>query len=166
MTSAVIAHKVLVGGVEVCDNATCTLPGLDFGANELKGAGILGTLSTTSPYMLGEMTTSFTARRCSKELSQILKGGKIDIEYRFVEDTTTTDGKVLPEGTKIFQSGYLTKYEMGKVESGSARDVSAEFNIVRYREIIEGEEKICIDKLANVFKVDGKNILAQYQSRL
>lgn len=166
MTSSVVAQKVLVGGIEVADNASCTLPSVEFGGTELKGAGILGTLSVTSPMQLGELTTSFTARRFSNEMSQILNGSRVEVEYRFVEDTTATDGKIFPEGTKIFITGYLTKLEMGKVESGSARDSSAEFNVIRYREIVEGVEKICIDKLSCVFKVDGNNILAEYQNRL
>lgn len=166
MTSSVVAQKALIGGVEVADNATCTLPTIEFGTSELKGAGILGTLSISSPMQLGELTTSFTARRFNDEMPQILKGSRVEGEYRFVEDTTATDGRIIPEGTKIFYTGYLTKLEMGKVESGSPRESSAEFNLLRYREIIEGVEKICIDKLANVFRVDGKNILADYQNRL
>lgn len=164
--SMVVAQKALINGSEIGDNTTVTLPSFEFGGSEVKGGGVSGTLTIPSIAQIGEMTTSISARNFGLEIKDMVTNDAVEIEYRFLEDAVTNDGKKFPAGTKIFMKGWLAKLEGGKIESGSPRETTAEYNIFRYREVRDGEEYLCIDKLKPTFRVGGKNLRAEIDDNL
>lgn len=159
MTGAVVAQKLLANNVECADYVSCTLPTIEHGASEIKGAGIIGSYNMTSAYNLGEMTASFTGRNFTKQISHFVVNGVIEIELRFGESVYSTDG-IYDEGTKIFIRGQLAKFETGKIENNTPREQSFDINVIRYREVVAGVETLLIDKLASVYKVNGVDILS------
>lgn len=156
---------MLINNVVVGDYVSCTLPSIEHGASELKGAGILGNYNMTSAYNIGELTASFTGRNFVKQVSQFVTNGLVDVELRFGEGIFLTDS-IIPEGTKIFIKGQLAKYEVGKLENNTPREQSFDVNVIRYREVTEGIETLLIDKLACVYKVNGVDLLKDIMSLL
>ena len=155
ISGSVIAHKLLADNIEIDDNVSCELPSIEFESTEVKGAGILGTVDMPSPAQIKAMSFKSSSRSVNTKTAALAKTGKQSLELRFARDVIKSDGTVIPASTKIFITGVVKKYEPGKVEQGSTMDGSVEFEVLRYRQVIEGEETLLIDKFNYQYVVNG-----------
>jgi Phage tail tube protein FII len=166
ISGSVIAHKLLADNVEIDDNVSCELPSIEFDTTEVKGAGILGTVDMPSPAQIKPMSYKISSRSINKKTTALAKTGKQSLELRFARDVVQSDGTVIPGSTKIFITGICKKYEPGKVEQGSTMDGSLEFEVIRYRQVIEGVETLLIDKFAYQYVVNGVDYMAAIRAIL
>lgn len=155
ISGSVIAHKLLADNAEIDDNVSCGLPSIEFETTEVKGAGILGTVDMPSPAQIKAMNFKINSRSVNKKTAALAKTGKQNFEIRFARDVVQSDGTIIPASTKIFITGITKKYEPGKVEQGATMDGSMEFEVLRYRQVIEGEEVLLIDKFNYQYVVNG-----------
>lgn len=162
----VIAHKLIADGVEIDDNISCTLPSIEVQTGEVKGAGILGQIDMPVTGQIGSMTFAVSMRSINKNAANLIKPGIQNIELRFVKDTVTADGQTVPEGTKIFIAGIGKKYEPGKVEISATMDGSIEFEVLRYRQVINGVETLLVDKQNFIYKVNGVDYMEKIRATL
>ena len=162
----VIAHKVVVDGKDVDDNVSCQLPSIEIQTGEIKGAGILGTIDMPATGQVGSMTFSMSQRSINKNAADLAKPGIQNIELRFNQDVRNSNGQIVPEGTKVFISGVNKKYDPGKVESNATMDGSIEFEVLRYRQVVNGVETLLIDKLNYIYKVNGIDYMEKVRATL
>lgn len=162
----VIAHKLLADGVEIDDNVSCQLPSIEVQTGEIKGAGILGTIDMPVTGQVGSMTFTINMRSINKNAANLAKPGTQNIELRFARDVVNANGQVIPEGTKIFISGFNKKYDPGKVESPTTMDGSIDFEVVRYRQVINGVETLLIDKRNYIYKINGVDYMQKIRAAL
>lgn len=165
-SGSVIASKLLIDGNEVADNVSCQLPSLETQTTELKGAGIMGSIDLPSSGQLSGLTFTINLRSVNKNSGDIMKPGIRNIELRFSRDVMTDEGMAIKEGTKIFLTGYNKKYDPGKVESPSTMDGSAEYEVTRYRIVVDGYETLLIDKLNYIYKVNGVDYMESVRAAL
>lgn len=166
ISGAVVAHKYFDNGVEIEDTVSCQLPSIENGTTEVKGAGILGTLDMPSSAQLNAMTFSASMRSMNKTNLSCAAPGVHNIELRFVKDTKTDDGEMVPEGTKIFVTGVFKKNDPGKVEINGTMDGSIEYEVLRYRIVIAGEEILLIDKVNYIYKVNNVDYMEKIRAAL
>lgn len=166
ISGAVVAHKYFDNGVEIEDTVSCQLPSIENGTTEVKGAGILGTLDMPSSAQLNAMTFSASMRSMNKTNLSCASPGVHNIELRFVKDTKTDDGEMVAEGTKIFVTGVFKKNDPGKVEINGTMDGSIEYEVLRYRIVINGEEVVLIDKVNFIYKVNGIDYMEKIRAAL
>jgi len=166
ISGAVIAHKVLLESEEIDDNVSCQLPSIEVQTSELKGAGILGAIDMPVTGQINSMTVSLSSRGINKKAAAFAKPGFLNLELRFARDTVTADGQMIPQGSKIFISGTNKKYDPGKVENGATMDGSVDLEVLRYRQVINGEETVLIDKRNYVYKVNGVDYMQKIRSIL
>ena len=166
ISGAVIVHKALVDGTEVGDNVSCQLPSIETATSELKGAGILGAIDMPSSGQINAMTFAMNLRSINKNSGLLAKPGLRNIELRFARDVVTSGGQTIPEGAKIFITGINKKVDPGKVEQGATMDGSADFEVLRYRQVIDGIETLLIDKLNYIYKVDGVDYMQAIRQML
>jgi len=166
ISGAVIAHKLLVDNQEISDNVACQLPKIEIDTAEVKGAGILGTIEMPATGQLGSMVIKMDFRATNKNIAGLAKNGKQNLELRFVKDTVTATGSVAPEGSKIFATGIVKNYDLGKVEDNSTQECSFEFEILRYRQVTAGKEVLLIDKQNYIYKINGVDYMQQIRSLL
>lgn len=162
----IIAHKLLDDGVEIDDNVSCQLPSIEAQTGEIKGAGILGSIDMPVTGQIGSMTFTINMRSVNKNSSRLARPGVHNLELRFVRDVVTADGQTIPAGTKIFISGLNKKFDPGKVEPPTTMDGSADFEVIRYRQVIEGNETLLVDKRNYIYKVDGIDYMQQIRQAL
>ncbi len=160
ITGNVVAHKLLVDAEEIEDNVSCQLPGIEFQTSDVKGAGILGSISMPMAGQMNSATFSAALRSVAKKAGSLGKLGIRNIELRFARETITSKGDLVPEGTKIFISGILKKLDHGKVESGASMDANAEWEVIRCRQVVDGKEVLLWDKQNYIYKIDGQDQLA------
>lgn len=162
----VIAHKLLADGVEIDDNVSCQLPSIEVQTGEVKGAGILGSIDMPVTGQIGSMTFTINMRSINKNAANLAKPGIQNIELRFARDVVTPDGQVIPEGTKIFITGINKKYDPGKVEPPTTMDGSIDFEVIRYRQVINGVETLLIDKRNYIYKINGVDYMQKVRQAL
>jgi phage tail tube protein FII len=73
---------------------------------------------------------------------------------------------MVPEGTKVFISGINKKYDPGKIETPATMDGSADFEVLRYRQVINGVETLLIDKRNYSYKINGVDYMQKIRSTL
>jgi P2 family phage contractile tail tube protein len=166
ISGSVIADKLLSDGMEIGDHVSCQLPSIEKATAEMKGAGIMGTIDMPMTGQFNSMVFVINTRSINKNSVELIKPGPQRLELRFLRDVLQSDGTMIPQGTKIFITGINKKYDPGKVERATTMDGSTEFEVLRYRQVIEGRETLLIDKLANVFKVNGKDYMSEIRAAL
>lgn len=166
MSGTVLAHRFFDNDEEVADNVSCQLPSLEFATGEVKGAGVLGTLDMPSSGQLNAMTFSASMRSINKSAINVSSPGVHNIELRFSKDQFTGDGQSVPIGTKIFVKGVFKKFDPGKVEDGATMDGTIEYEVLRYRIVIDGDEVLLIDKINYIYKVNGIDYMEKIKAAL
>lgn len=151
----VINHRVLVGNTEVDDVTSITLPNLEQQTVDLNGAGIMGTISMPTTGQIGSLELSIAYRSLSRSVLRLQRPGNQNIEVRFVKDYMDRNGQMLPQGAKVFATGVLKSSEGGNIENNGAIEGSVTYEVLRYRVIVDGVETLLIDKLNNIYRVDG-----------
>lgn len=165
-SGTVIASKLLVDGKDIDDNVSCQLPSLETQTTELKGAGIMGSIDMPSTGQFSGLTFTVNLRSINKNSGELLKPGIRNIELRFARDVITSEGTAIKEGTKIFITGINKKFDPGKVEEPTTMDGSAEFEVIRYRIVVDGYETLLIDKLNYIYKVNGVDYMESVRAAL
>ncbi|WP_101549009.1 phage major tail tube protein [Anaerotruncus massiliensis (ex Togo et al. 2019)] len=158
ITGAVGAMNILAGGREIGDATSVTLPDIERPTTEIKGAGIMGTFAMPISGQVNAMTASVAVRAANAD-KRYLVGNNVDLEIRFAFDCRASDGTLFVAGTKIFLRGHTTKIGSGKAEPGSTRDETYDYSVVRYREVVDGEETLLVDQIAGRFVVGGKDLM-------
>lgn len=166
LSGNVIAQKLLDDGQEVDDNVSCTLPSVEHEAADMKGAGILGTINMPSTGQISSMVVSFAMKSINKNAASLARPGLHNLEIRFVKDVMTSSGQMVPQGSKIFITGVQKKYDPGKVENSSTMDGSIDFEVIRYRQVIDNVETLLIDKKNYIYSVNGVDYMAQVKAAL
>jgi P2 family phage contractile tail tube protein len=166
ISGSVIAHKFFADGVEIDDQVSCQLPSIEKPTTEIKGAGILGSIDMPITGQLNSMTFTVNSRSINKNASNLAKPGLQNLELRFVRDVMQNDGSMVPEGTKIFITGINKKFDPGKVEASSTMDGSIEFEVLRYRQVINGQETLLIDKVNSIYKINGIDYMEKVRAAL
>lgn len=162
----IIAHGLYDDGIKIDDNVSVQLPPIELQSSEVKGAGIMGTIDMPSFGQVGSMLFTVNMRSINKNASNLAKPGMHNLEVRFVKDVITANNQKIAEGSKIFISGMNKKYDPGKVENGTTMDGSSDFEVLRYRQVINGEETVLIDKKNYIFKVNGVDYMEQIRAAL
>ncbi|RGX53818.1 MULTISPECIES: phage major tail tube protein [Anaerotruncus] len=170
-----MSQKVIIGAVgsmvveanghESTNVTSVTFSDVERPTSEIKGAGIMGAFALPISGQVSPMTASISLRAAGSDKKYFV-GDNVDLEVRFVNDCRSTDGALFVAGTKIFMRGHTTKISNGKGEPGSTRDETIEYSVVRYREIVDGEETLLVDQIANVFRVGGKDLMATVRRTL
>jgi P2 family phage contractile tail tube protein len=166
ISGSTIAHKLLSDGKEIDDNVSCQLPSIEMQTSEIKGAGILGSIDMPITGQINSMVFSINARSVSKNNSNLAKPGMQNLELRYLKDVISANGSKIPEGTKIYISGVNRKFDPGKVETGASMDGSIDFEVIRYRQVIDGVETLLIDKRNFIFSVNGVDYMKRIRTTL
>lgn len=162
----VIAHKLIADGIAIDDNISCQLPSIDTQTGEIKGAGIMGAIDLPSTGQIGSLTFTVNMRAINRSSVNLAKPGVQNIEVRFVKDVLNANGQMVSQSGKVFITGINKKYDPGKVESTTTMDGSAEFEVLRYRQIIDGVETLLIDKRNYIYKVNGIDYMEKVRATL
>lgn len=166
ISGSVIAHKLIADGAETYDNVSVQLPSIEKSTTEMKGAGIMGTIDMPMTGQFNSMVFTINTRSINKNSVELIKPGPQRLEIRFLRDVMLPDGSMIPQGSKIFITGVNKKYDPGKIETSATMDGSIEFEVLRYRQVIDGKETLLIDKLANIFKVNGIDYMSEIRASL
>ena len=159
----VVADTVYADSVLVAKDVAFTLPGLEFVTADVQAMG-----NMTEPLigLLENMELAITKIGVDMGLSRLNRLQKQNLEFRWVQNVVKSDGTTKPEGCKAFVRtlpGALP--ELG-VEVGSATEAESTFNVTRQQIYADGYEMMCVDRLSQILRVDGKDYMSTINNLL
>lgn len=158
----ILADTVYCGTKCVAEDVTVNLPDVEFITSEIKAGG---TFAIPGP-ITNAMSSTVSKVGIDNGLFSLLGLESKTLEYRFVHNVLSADGDITTQGCKAFLRGIPTKIPGGAVEPGSSWSGDVEFSISRYQLFVNGEEKILIDKLKNICKINGVDYAKDLRSLL
>lgn len=148
--------------------ASVQLPSLEMKSSTLTGAGISGDIDSITPGHFGPMPITFTWRTApTQEAVQLMKPKAHLIDFRgVVQLFDKTTGTYKNIGKKVTVRAFPKKLDLGKAEPSSTMDATNEMECTYLKIAEDGKTMIEIDKLNNIYVVDGTDYLADYRSIL
>ena len=147
---------------------TVQLPAFELASNTFKGAGAGGEVNVPSPGMMGAMTATVSVPVAYSELVDFFElGATKTLDLRAdvtVSDPSTHELLRVPDRWVI--KGPISKADPGKVEGASASDASFEVQVYYARHWLDGDEVLEWDAFNSVYKVNGRDLLADTRRNL
>ena len=154
----VVADTVYADKQLVAKDVAFTLPGIVFLTADVKA---MGDMTVPLIGLLENMELAITKIGLDKGLSRMNRLEKQNFEFRWVQNVVKADGSQKVEGCKaLVRTLPGSTPEMG-VEVGSASEHENTYNVTRMVIYVGGVEFLCVDRLASVLRVDGKDYMGQ-----
>ena len=134
-----------------------TLPDFEPSSETVTGAGILGEIDDPTVGYFGNQELEIPFRLLDKETADMMDMTKaVQLEIRGAQQTTNTEGDIEFRPMRVVVRGRGGKLTTGKVKAGSPMDNVA----IRYV-AEDGKTVVELDKLNEVYKVNGVDVLAK-----
>jgi phage tail tube protein FII len=159
----VVADTVYADGVLVAKDVSFTLPGIEFLTADVQA---MGNLTVPLIGLLENMELTITKIGVDMGLSRLSKLEKQNLEFRWVQNVVKSDGSQKNEGCKAFVRtlpGALP--ELG-VEVGSATEAENTYNVTRQQIYTNGTEYMCVDRLSQILRINGKDYMSEINNLL
>jgi P2 family phage contractile tail tube protein len=140
----------------VTDTSSYKRPSLEMLTDTVKGAGIMGEIDLPTISQLGSMEAEISFKKSNKKAVELFSQKSHNLEIRWASDALdSSNGSMKTEANKEIIKGIPKKLDLGNIETNTANEGTLTFEIVYFQYIINGAAVIEIDKLNNVFKING-----------
>lgn len=117
----------------------------------------MGTMTMPDWSRVAHMETAITKIGVDKGLAAMSKPGAKNLEFRGVQPITDANGNVKNVGVKAFIKGYSNKIPSIGVSVGDPSEGELTYATTRYQLFVDGQEMWCIDRLAGICRIAGKD---------
>lgn len=140
------------------DTTSYTRPELAMLTDGVSGSGIMGEIDMPTQGQLDSMEVEVVLNKTNARVIEMFAPGAHKMEARWVTNVlNSATGKSAIQANKEIIT-YLPKtLAMGEVVNNETNEATLTGEVLTYQYIIDGKEVIKIDKLNNVFKVNGKD---------
>ena len=159
-----VMFRVLENDAVVDDVVAVGLPNVAMVTTEFPTG--LGVINRPSGVYMEGMEYSLTVRGGTREIERMKRPGEINHTISFVRDYVDRKGQTIPAGTKVFITGYFKSAASMTVRPNEPSEMEMTFEAIRYRNTYEGREITLIDKIAEIWRVDGVDYVAPYKNKL
>lgn len=137
-------------------NLTDTIEGAGTGGNlEVAAIGLTDKMDIKIPYVtLGE--DIFTMMNPNEATDIMLSGA--------IQGTDNATGKIVYSQVSISVRGTVKTFTPGSVKAGAKMESSVTLALSRYKIVVDGITKLEIDKMNNVYTVNGVDVLKEVRN--
>lgn len=164
----ITAFRVYKGNGAILGVATAESPQVSFITETVSGSGIAGEYESSATGMPSSMTLKLTFNSQTKDFYQLMEIDEDNqIELRAsqqVADQTTGLKKHLPLRVSALYD--LKSASLGSFETGKKMGNEQELELMRLLVELDGKEVLLIDKLNMMYRVNGRDKLAQIRSNI
>lgn len=160
---AVVADTVYADNQLVAKDVSFTLSGLSFLSADVQA---MGNMSVPVIGLLDNMQLTIKKIGLDLGLSKMNQLKKQSIEFRWVQSVVKSDGSVEQEGCKAFVRTMPSAIPDIGVDVGSASEMESTYNVTRQQVFCNGKEILCVDRLANILRVNGTDYMSNITSLL
>lgn len=163
-----IAYRVYKDGKSLLGTSTVELSEISFLSETLSGSGIAGEMEVPTLGMTGPLSATFNWISQNRDYFSVLDvSASTNLELRAaVQEVDETTGV---RSSKAYRMSMLTmpkSAKLGTMETGKQQGSSTEFELSRLLIEIAGEEKLLIDKVNFIYRVNGTDMLAKVRADL
>jgi phage tail tube protein FII len=144
-----------------------TLPDVEYATATLSGAGIGGEIDVPVKGQFPAMTMEIPFAVLYDDSFSImqLNGEQLTLRGN-IEEFDSSTGALVDKAMRIIVGGLPKGIKLGKMGQGSAMDGSNGLEITYLKIEIGGAEKLEVDKLNYVFRVNGQDMLATARNNM
>lgn len=159
----VVADTVYADNVLVAKDVAFTLPGVVFLTADVQA---MGNMSVPLIGLLENMELSITKVGIDSGYSRMNRLEKQNFEFRWVQNVVKSDGSTAVEGCKAFvRTMPASTPEIG-IEMGSAPENENTYNVTRMQIYANGVEIMCVDRLSQILRINGKDYMGKINNLL
>ena len=165
--SQTINYEVYVEGDRLLGTASVDLPEINFLTNEIKGAGIGGSLDMPTLGHTENLEVTLHWRSIFESPTRLLRQGSTMLSLRGAMqkyDAATGELKVLP--VRIDVRALPTGLTLGKLEPAEQTDTESKFACDYLKITIDGAKYLELDKFNYIFEVSGDDYLSAVRGAL
>lgn len=159
----VVADTVYADNTLVAKDTAFTLPGIEFMTADVQA---MGNMSVPLVGLLENMELSITKIGIDKGLSRMNRLEKQSFEFRWVQNVVASDGSQKVEGCKAFVRTMPGSFPETGVEVGSAPEHENTYNVTRMQIYANGTEVLCVDRLSQILRINGKDYMTNINNLL
>ena len=159
----VVANTVYADGVLVAKDTAFTLPGIEFMTADVQA---MGNMTVPLVGLLENLELAVTKIGLDKGLSRLNRLEKQNLEFRWVQNVVKADGSQSVEGCKAFVRTMPGSVPEIGVEVGSAPENENTYNVSRMQIYVGGDEFLCVDRLSQVLRINGKDYMKKITNLL
>ena len=151
----------------VGDTSSYTRPSIEALTDTVKGAGLMGEIDLPTLGQIGSMECELAFNKTNTEFIQLAAPKAHKIEVRWVTDILdSAKASIGIEANKEIMTVIPKTAELGDIESNETNEATITFEVLYYQYIVAGKSVLEIDKLNNVYKVNGVDYTAKIRSAL
>ncbi len=159
----VVADTVYSDGQLVAKDTTFTLPGLEFVTADVQA---MGNLSVPLIGLIENLELAITKIGLDLGLGRMIRLQKQNLEFRWVQSVVKSDGSQTVEGCKAFVRTMPLTTPENSIEVGSAPEQEITYSCTRMQIYAGGEEILCVDRLAQILRINGVDYMSQITNLL
>ena len=162
-----INFAVYYDGEDLLGAAEGELPNLEFLNETVEGAGIAGKFNSITLGHLDAITLSLTWRNTTDSFVKLAHPKTHELAlYAAQQDYDAGLGEYKVRKVALFVKAIPKTLNIGKLAVAGMTDTKTEFEILYLKLEIDDKERLEIDKLNYIFKVDGTDYLADVRAAL
>lgn len=143
-------------------SAEVTLPEFATASATISGAGMLGEIDVPVPGQFGSMEQEIPFNNLYQSLYKLYKvNSPVSLALRgSMQVADSSNGSIKQAAVKVTEKGYAKKITGGKLKAGESMGSALTMELTYIHIEIDGKSMIKLDKLNNVFEIEGKDQLA------
>jgi P2 family phage contractile tail tube protein len=162
-----INYEVYLDGKRLLGIAQVTQPNLQSMTQEMKGAGIAGSVDTVVLGHFQDMTGTISFRTVTSDVKKILVQQYHHLEFwAAVQTSDPATGKKIPKQHKIIWRAMPKANNIGTIAVGELQNRELEFSLTYLKELYDNDLVLELDKLNYIYKVGGEDLLSGVRSIL
>jgi hypothetical protein len=139
-----------------------SLPDFEASSDTVSGAGILGEIDDPTIGYFGNQQMEIPFRVLDQEAVDMMDMTKaVQLTIRGAVQVTNSEGDIVPRSARVVVRGRSAKLSPGKFKKGSTMDTSVTLTVLYILIEIDGSSVLELDKLNEVFKVNGEDMLQE-----
>ncbi len=152
----------LDGTVMVGATSSLTLPEVNMQPTEVKGVGVSGTLDSPTIGQFDSMEQELEFNTLfSSAIDMMSPLSEVNITIRAAQQVYDKTGGYVFKGLRVVERGRVKKFVPGKIEKTSGMEAKVVLEVTYMMVEVDNIELVEIDKLNQVYRVNGKDMLAE-----
>jgi len=153
--------KSMLGRAEEID-----LPDVKFTTAEHKALGMQGRLEL--PTGIDKLEASFKWNSFYIDVMAQIPNpyNFVSLQVRSSVETWDATGRTAQAARVIHLKGGFKEFNSGKYKQHDNAQFPSKMNVIYLKDVVDGRELYEIDVMANIYKVDGVDLMAQFRSNL
>lgn len=163
----IVAYNIYTQGTKIGITGKVETPEFKMKTSAISGAGISGEVDSPTPGQWEATEHEIPLTLLGKDLALLLQQGMdVQLIYRGATQVALKSGGAAMKQLRIVEGGMVKGFKGGSLEAGGQMEASVTIETVRYKMECAGEELIAIDKFNNVYRVNGKDMLADLNAMI